>query len=171
MKIWSSLAIAFLLLGMGSLEANAWFNLTGVWEGIWTCRVQIDGSPTIIKNKFSVMKITHTDSEVNVDLDNDEWHYHGWAAANNQNADKGATTFVECRTSPASRAYNEVVSAVVKAPSGAATGEFKGTSAYNSTDATETDLGGICIYTFKRVSSHDPEIGPCLSTVPPVGAR
>lgn len=172
------LAVSFLLIG-GVLQAHA-FNMTGTWKGTWTCRVQRDGTATTIANQSSVIKITQVGSAVNMDLDNNEFHYSGWARTDNENVDRGATTVVECRTNPASAVYNEVISAEVKAPSGAKSGEFNGTSAFNSTEILlggctwwdprcdsalaangSTDIGGICRYTFKRVSSADPGVGAC----------
>jgi len=151
-------------LGAGVIQAHA-FNMTGTWKGTWTCRVQHDGTATTIANQASVMKITQVGPAVHVDLDNGEFHYSGGARTDNENADRGATTVVECRTNPASAVYNEVISAEVKAPSGAKSGEFNGTSAFNSTeplpgectwwdprcdsalnfpDDVSTDIGGIC---------------------------
>jgi hypothetical protein len=169
------------LLGVGALQAHA-FNMTGTWKGTWSCRVQHDGTATTIANQTSVIKITQVGSAVNMDLDNNEFHYSGWARTDNENADRGATTVVECRTNPASAVYNEVISAEVKAPTGAKSGEFNGTSAFNSTEPlpgawtpfdppcgsdlssledVTTDIGGICRYSFKRVSATDPGVGAC----------
>ena len=183
MRTTSILVAVGVLLGVGAIQVHA-FNMTGTWKGTWTCRVQHDGTATTIANQASTMKITHVGSAVYVDLDNGEFHYSGWARTDNENADRGATTAVECRTNPASAVYNEVISAEVKAPSGASSGEFNGTSAYNSTDNlpgcsfldpqcnsalnstdnVSTDIGGICRYTFKRVSSDNPGVGACTFT-------
>lgn len=186
MRITQALFFAAVLLGAGVLQAHA-FDMTGTWKGKWTCRVQENGTPITIANNASIMKITQIGSSVHVDLDGGEFLYNGWAGADNDNADRGATTVVECRTKPRSANYNEIISAEVKAPSGAGGGQFNGTSAYNSTDVStplgcspldprcastfdstdtvNTDIGGICRYTFKRVSSTDPGVGPC----PPQG--
>jgi hypothetical protein len=179
MKTSGMIAAVGALLGFGVLQAHA-FNMTGTWKGTWTCRVQRDGTATTIANQASVMKITQVGSTVNMDLDNNEFHYSGWARTDNENADRGATTVVECRTNPSSAIYNEIISAEVKAPTGAKSGEFNGTSAFNSTEILpggctwwdprcdsvltangSTDVGGICRYSFKRVSSADPGVGTC----------
>jgi hypothetical protein len=160
MKVARTIAFVCLFLGAGALQAHA-FDMTGTWEGQWSCRVQINGTPTTIANDNSVMKVTQIGSVVHVDIDNGAYLYNGWAAADNDNAKRGASTFVDCETSPRSRLSNEVISARVKAPSGSSNGEFNGTSAYNSTDEVETDLGGICQYTYTRTSSTDPGIEQC----------
>jgi len=181
MRTTQALFFAAVLLGAGVIPAHA-FDMTGTWKGTWTCRVQKDGTPITIANNASIMRITQIGSTVHMALDDGLFLYNGWAEADNENADRGATTLVECRTSPQSANYNEVISAAVKAPSGAGGGQFNGTSAYNSqantlpTGCTPLDprcesvpnspdviseLGGICRYTLKHVSSVDPGIGPC----------
>jgi len=181
MRTTEVLLAAGFLLASGAIQAHA-FNMTGTWKGTWSCRVQRDGTATTIANQASVLKITQVGSAVHVDLDNGQFHYNGWARTDNENADRGATTVVECRTNPASAVYNEVISAEVKAPTGVKNGEFNGTSAFNSTEPlpgactpfdprcgsdlssledVTTDIGGICRYSFKRVSSADPGVGAC----------
>jgi len=155
-----ALVLLCVLFGAGVIQAHA-FNMTGTWGGQWTCRVQENGTFTIIANPSSVLKITHTGSTVFVDLDNGLYHYSGWAGTDNTNVDRGATMVVECRTNPASRVYNEMISAEVTAPSGTGRGKFDGISVYNSTDDISTDIGGICSYIFKRTSSADPGVGAC----------
>lgn len=161
MRSARTLVLTCILFGVGVVQAHA-FNMTGIWRGRWDCRVQENGTFTIIKNLHSVMKITHTGSTVYVDLDHGSFHYSGWARANNGNANRGATTVVECRTSPTSPVYNEIISAEVTAPSGTGRGKFIGASTYNSTDDV-IDIGGVCSYIFERVSSIDPGVGPCPS--------
>jgi len=122
-----ALVLLCVLFGAGVIQAHA-FNMTGTWGGQWTCRVQENGTFTIIANPSSVLKITHTGSTVFVDLDNGLYHYSGWAGTDNTNVDRGATMVVECRTNPASRVYNEMISAEVTAPSGTGRGKFDGIS-------------------------------------------
>jgi len=164
MRIARTVAFICIFFGAGALQAHA-FDMTGTWEGKWTCRVQINGTPTTIANDDSVMQITQVGPIVHVDLDNGAYLYNGWAGADNDNPKRGASTFVGCGTSPRVRFDNEVISARVKAPTGSNNGEFSGTSAYNSTDVGDIELGGICRYTFTRTSATDPGIGPC----PPQG--
>ena len=154
------LAFVCLFVGIGALQAHA-FDLTGTWEGKWTCRAQINGAPSTIANDDSVMKITQLGPDGYVDLDNGTYHYSGWAAADNDNDKRGATTVVDCDTNPRSEFSNEMISAKVKAPSGADSGEFNGTSAYNLAQPGNIELGGICRYTFERVSATDPGVLPC----------
>ena len=180
MRTTQALFFAVVLLGVGVSQAHA-FDMTGTWKGTWTCRVQKDGTPTTIANNSSIMKITQIGSAVHMALDDGLFLYNGWAGTDNENADRGAATLVECRTNPQSANYNEVISAEVKAPSGAGSGQFNGTSAFESQASTLpgctitdprcepapkstiviSELGGICRYTLKRVSSTDPGIGPC----------
>src|SRR2546427_10527936 len=101
MKIARTLVLTCVLLGTGLVQAYA-FNMTGIWNGRWDCRVQENGTFIFIKNPTSVMKITHKGSTVHVDLDNGSFHYSGWARANNGNPNQGATTVVECQTDPTS---------------------------------------------------------------------
>jgi hypothetical protein len=160
MRSARTLVLTCVLFGAGIIQAHA-FNMTGLWKGRWDCRAQQNGTFQIFGNPSSVLKITQTGSAVYVDLDNGSYHYSGWAGTNNKNADRGATTVVECRTDPTSPVYNEIISADVNAPSRTGSGKFIGISVYNSTDALSTDIGGTCSYIFQRTSSADPGVGPC----------
>jgi hypothetical protein len=162
MKAARTIIFACVFLGAGVIPSHA-FDITGTWEGGWTCRVQHKGTFTTIAKDAVTMKVTHSGSTVYMDLDNDRYHYNGWAGADNENANRGALTVVECRTRPTSTVFNEVISARVKTSS--AGGEFNGTSTYTFIDPTNTDIGAICKITFKRTSAADPGVGPC----PPEG--
>jgi len=56
MKVARTIAFVCIFLGAGALQAHA-FDMTGTWEGQWSCRVQINGTPTTIANDDSVMKV------------------------------------------------------------------------------------------------------------------
>jgi hypothetical protein len=152
------LLLGLLAPGVGRTEPVP--NLTGTWEGRYTCKALSNGVPVRFTQKdsvgtVSVLKITHTDTALNADLDAG-FHYAGFAAAQVKDSTKGAATFVECSTTPASNAYNEVFSVNVNTKPAHAT--LKGTSVYNLSDV---EIGGICTYNYKRVDTADPGIGPC----------
>ena len=159
MKAARILILACVFLAVGVVPGSA-FDMTGTWEGGWTCRVQHNGTFTSFSVKAVTMQVTQQDSTVYLDFFNGKYHYSGWAEADSENANRGAVTVVECRTSPTSTAFNEVISARVKTSGG---GEFSGTSTYSLIDPLVTDIGGICKLTFKRTSAADPGVGPCLS--------
>jgi hypothetical protein len=136
MKIARTLVLLCAFFATGASQVHT-FNMTGTWEGRWDCRVLENGIFTTLSNPFSIMKITHVGSIVYVDLDNGSYRYRGWAGAEKKKPNRGATTVVDCQTSPESRLSNEVISAnVTTAPSETPSGQFYGISAYNSTDST-----------------------------------
>jgi hypothetical protein len=130
-------------------------DLTGTWEGKYVCKVLIDGVPTRFKVE-SVLKITHTDTALNADIDN-TFLYVGFAAARTSDPVKGAATFVECATTPTSNGYNDVFSVTVNTKPAHAT--LKGKGAYSNGPAGH--IGGICTFNYKRIDLADPGIGPC----------
>jgi len=158
MRVASTVIFACVLLGAEVIHAQA-FDATGTWDGGWTCRVQHNGTPVTFTKEAIVMKITQQGSTVYVDADNDKYHYGGWAGADTENAGRGAVTLVECRTSPTSTAFNEVISATVKASSRG--GKLTGISAYSFIAPPDTDISGMCKLSFRRTSAADPGVGPC----------
>jgi hypothetical protein len=156
------LLLGLLAPGVGRTEPVP--NLTGTWEGKYTCKVLQNGVPIKFTNMdsvgtpISILKITHTATALNAGLDAG-FHYAGFAAAQVNDSTKGAATFVECSTTPASNAYNEMLSVTVNTKPAHAT--LKGIDVYNLSNLSDQEIGGICRYNYKRVDTADPGIGPC----------
>jgi len=154
-----ALLLGLLAPGVGRTEPVP--NLTGTWEGKYTCKVLLNGVQTktttmdVLGTPISILKLTHTDTALNADSDA-RFHYAGFAAAQAKDSTKGAVTFVECSTTPGSNAYNEMLSVTVNTKPAHAT--LKGIDVYNSGGS---EVGGICKYNYKRVDTADPGIGPC----------
>lgn len=131
-------------------------DLTGTWEGGWTCNTLAEGVPTVLVDDESVMKITHvSDTEVRMsNLAGLELFYSGFAVGWEGQPSKGAVTFVACQTNPNDFAYNEILSARFDT----ATGRLRGYSAFNE---RLTFVGGACKWSFTRVDTADPGVPAC----------
>ena len=136
-------------------------NLTGTWNGKYTCKVLSDGVPIRFTVKSSVLKITHTDTALNADIDS-AFFYAGVAEARTDDPRKGAATFVNCATTPTSNAYNDMASVIVNTKHIKTKPEHAtliGPDVF-STGGSPLQMGS-CTYSYTRVDLADPGVGPC----------
>jgi len=138
--------------------ARAALDLTGTWEGKWSCKDVTSGAATKPGGTVT-MTITHSGGNANASLhrtlkdgsDGGTETYQGGVLELAAKPGQGASTLVGCDTRPGSSNYAETLSANVKVTSTTAT--FKGTSAYQH--GATPSAGGQCKYSFKRTATAD----------------
>jgi hypothetical protein len=161
-----SLAVALVMVAATyASPAQAALDLTGTWEGTWSCKDVTSGA--VAKPGGTItMTITQSGSDVNAFFDrgvsNDG--FQGHVQEITAKPGQGATTLIACETRAGSTDYAETVSAKIKVTAKSAT--FKGVSTYELA-ATPT-VGGQCKYSLKRTATANPGVAAC--PVPPVQA-
>lgn len=155
------LAAMMMVLGvaMHAAPAAAAIDLTGTWEGRWTCKDVTSGADTKPGGTLT-MRVSQIGGDAQTSV---EWfgrdgaphrsetfagHVQELAAKPGQ----GASTLVTC----ADGGYAEALSARVKVSASSAT--FKGSSAYEADGVT---VGGTCKYSLKRTDGADPGVAAC----------
>jgi len=159
-RIRSSLIVIF-FIPLFSQTANA-VDLTGSWEGKWKCKYFSGGAYTSDENVSSTMKISQSGEDLNVVIDDNFFNYHGIVKTSNTNANKGAASFISCKTDTtliAPSGYNELISAKVAV--NPQTGGAVLTAVSTGQQFTADAVSSICHYTMKRVNTDDPLIPPC----------
>ena len=130
-------------------------DLTGTWEGGWSCNTLSDGEPSVQSNDEVVVEISHvSDNEVRMSLFDGGLPYNGFAVGWEGYPNRGAVTFVACSTRPDDIAFNEIASLRFDL----ATGKMGGFSTYNE---RLTFVGGACRWSITRVDIADPGVQPC----------
>src|SRR5215510_12387054 len=175
MKMRTSIVAALLLLGAATPQptgaqfpSTGDFDPTGTWEGDVSCRTQVDGTPQKADLHDQIIKISPGGGGFFLILTGREslvfdFRYRGsFTPDAKKPSEKGAGTFVECRTSTEIPGrYNEVLSVNFKGKAEEA--RLEGTSAYNEPPLRLQ--GGVCRLSFKRISTEDPGVSdPCPPT-------
>jgi hypothetical protein len=139
--------------------AAAALDLTGTWEGRWTCKDVTSGADAKPGGTLTMM-VSQIGGDVQTSV---EWFARDGAPYRSETFQghvqelaakpgQGASTLVAC----SSAAYAEALSARVKVSASSAT--FKGSSAYEAPGAT---VGGTCKYSLKRTDTADPGVAAC----------
>jgi hypothetical protein len=144
--------------------ASAALDLTGTWEGKWSCKDVTFGAATKPSGTVT-MTVTQSGGNANASLhrtlkdgsDGGTETYQGRVLELVAKPGQGASTLVGCETRPGSNNYAETLSANVKVASSGAT--FKGVSAYQW--GATPSAGGQCKYSFKRTTTADPGVAAC----------
>jgi hypothetical protein len=159
-QIYTVAATAALCLSAASVPAHA-FDLTGHWTGKWSCK-GFDGTKFTSGNKESTLAITQSGGTfaAAIDASTDNFTYNGVAITDIKDANKGEVVLLGCHlanTLPAGQDDGELVRASVKTKLDTFKASFKGTSLF--TDAFPEV--GTCKYSYKRIDTTDPAVGPC----------
>lgn len=163
MNVLHRLAALFsLLIAFGALAPAALaFDLTGTWEGKWTCQ-GFDGESFKSSNKESTLLITQTGNTIAASLDNGVFVYNGGAISDVQNPEKrGEAAFAACPNDnlPLATGESEIIRLKVKVRPETGTGALTGLS------IVESEFPDVltCKYKFKRTSTTDPNLLACTS--------
>jgi len=144
--------------------ARAALDLTGTWQGTWSCKDVSNGAVLKPKNTLT-MAVTQSGDDVHAFI---TWNgvsswdtFQGHVQELTGKPGQGAATIITCATRAGSNEYAEMLSATVKvSPTKAkpANASFKATSTYELAPGT---VGGVCKYSLKRISLADPGIAAC----------
>ena len=152
-----TLAVASLVVAGVAPGASA-FDLTGTWEGRWSCQ-GFDGAKFKAANPASTLQITQIGSVLAVNEDGGIFYNGGAILDARSPATKGEVALVKCETDsiPLGGPEGVILRAKVKADVAKGTGSIKGLSIVES-DAPEALT---CKYKYKRTSTIDPGVGGC----------
>jgi hypothetical protein len=155
------LALSFLsaLAAAAAAPAASAFDLTGTWEGRWSCQ-GFDGVKFKSRNSQSTVQITQTGNTLAVNMDNGDYLYNGGAVPDaGSPTTKGEIALTQCGTDsvPLAGPASELLRAKVKADPERGTGSMKGLSILES--AIPDVL--TCKYSYKRTSTTDPAVAAC----------
>jgi hypothetical protein len=134
------------------------FDLTGSWEGRWSCK-GFDGAKFDASNPESTLQITQTGPVLAVREDGGI-PYNGGAIFDTKSpTTKGEIALVKCETDnvPLGGPEGVIIRAKVKADAEKGTGSFKGLSIVES-GAPEVLT---CKYVYKRTSTANPAVAAC----------
>jgi hypothetical protein len=151
-------ALVPLVLCAGASPAGA-FDLTGTWQGRWTCK-GFDGEPFAIVNLDSSMVVTQVGGVVTVDIDVGSLVYNGEAIDDAlKPAEKGEVVLLQCGTDdvPLTTTEGEIVRATARTRIGRTKAMFRAVSIF------EDHLGGVgtCRYSYKRLDTLDLGVPAC----------
>jgi len=155
------LRITMLVIALAWAPATASlaFDLTGTWEGKWSCKIFSFGEKSKESEKDSVMQITQTGDTIFVHLDAVD-RYSGVAIADAAKPDKGMAGIAACSTDNdlvEFAGWDEIVQWKVKTKPDKGKGSIKGSSVWS-------DPGqhiATCKYKYKRVDTADPAVPGC----------
>lgn len=139
--------------------AAAAFDLTGTWQGRWSCQ-GFDGSKFRSFNNESVVLITQNGNTLAVNMDAGDYLYNGGAIPDTgAPTTKGEIALTQCGTDnlPLAGEDTEILRAKVKADAEKGTGSLKGLSILES--AIPDVL--TCKYSYKRVDTANPNVPAC----------
>lgn len=147
-----------------AVPASAVLDLTGTWEGTWSCKDVTNGAVLKPKNTLT-MTVTQSGSDVYAVLTwdglNSSNTFQGHVQELTDKPGQGAATIISCAQNTPPIEYTEALSGMVKvSPTNAkpANATFKATSTY---EGAPVSVGGVCKYSLKRVSLADPGVAAC----------
>lgn len=152
-------SLFFLAAAAALAPAASAFDLTGTWEGRWSCQ-GFDGVKFRSLNSQSTVQITQTGNTLAVNMDNGDYFYNGGAVPDaGSPTTKGEIALTQCGTDnvPLAGPDAELLRAKVKADPEKGTGSMKGLSILES--AIPDVL--TCKYSYKRTSTADPAVAAC----------
>jgi hypothetical protein len=135
------------------------FDLTGTWEGRWSCQ-GFDGAKFRSGNSESVVLISQTGNTLAVSMDAGAYLYNGGAIFDTASPEtKGEVVLNQCGTNnlPLAGADGELLRAKVKADAEKGSGSLKGLSIYES---SVPDIL-TCKYSYRRTSTANPAVPAC----------
>jgi hypothetical protein len=152
-------ATVALCLSAAVAPAHA-FDLTGHWTGKWSCK-GFDGGKFTSGNKVSTLAITQSGGSfaAAIDASSDNFTYNGVVITDTKDANKGEVVLLGCHLANTLPAQNdsELVRASAKTKLNTFKASFKGTSVF----ADAFPEVGTCKYSYKRIDTTDPAVGPC----------
>lgn len=135
-------------------------DLTGTWEGRWSCKI-FNGAKHTEGNKQSVFQITQMGTAFGADLDSGGYHWNGAVIADAKNtANKGEAVLIQCGTDnlPLIGSEAEIIRATVKTKPNSVKATLTGLSIFEN----GSDAFGTCRYSYKRTTlSTGSTIGAC----------
>ena len=157
-----------LVFGLAALAARAAlapaasaFDLTGTWQGRWSCQ-GFDGAKFRSSNGESVLLITHdpVTRVLAANMDNGDYLYNGGSIPDvNAPETKGEVALMQCGTDnlPLAGADAEILRAKVKVDVEKGTGSIKGLS------ILESSIPDVltCKYSYKRTDTANPNVAAC----------
>ena len=162
MKV-SMMFVALSIVSSVSAEAQLVPDLTGTWQGKWTCK-SFDGVKFNEGNKTSTLQITQLSTTTfAADLDNGDFHYNGALIPAVKNtadkAGKAEAIMNQCPTDNLPLAGNEgeIIRVSVKTKPNDFKASLKGLSIFENGDPSL----GTCKYSFKRKSPTGQTIAAC----------
>jgi hypothetical protein len=155
-----ALSLFSLLAAVGVASRASAFDLTGSWEGRWSCQ-GYDGAKFRSGNSRSTLLITQNGNTLAVDMDGGSYFYNGGAIPDGSSpTTKGEIVLAQCGTNnlPLAGADDgEILRAKVTADAEKETGSIKGLSILES--AIPDVL--TCQYSYKRSSTANPGVAAC----------
>jgi hypothetical protein len=158
MKLATSVGHALLGIVLSASPLHA-LDLTGTWDGTWSC-AGFDGTKYAIKAETSVLKITHGAGRVARASIDDFYFYAVAVVPEGQKPEESAVAALdECGTddAPLAGSESELMRAKVTSKAGRSKTVFSGTSVF------EDGFGsvGTCEYSYVRRDTVDPGVPPC----------
>ena len=155
----AALSFVSLLAAVAIAPGASAFDLTGTWEGRWSCQ-GFDGAKFRSGNSESIVLITQTGTTLAVNMDNGDYLYNGGAIFDTGSPDtKGEVVLTQCGTDnlPLAGADGEILRAKAKADAEKGSGSLKGLSIFES---AVPDII-TCKYSYKRTSAANPAVPAC----------
>lgn len=150
------LLVALLLAPAASTSA---FDLTGTWEGKWSCKGLDLGIKSKLQNGGSVVEIVQTGDSLAIRFD-DADDYGGITVEDVSNADKGAAAIVACSTSSDltfGTDFDDMQHWRIKTNPASGKGRIKGVGVWSPPGNSVS----TCKYSYKRVSTTPPVAVGC----------
>ena len=147
------------LLASALAPAATAFDLTGTWEGRWSCQ-GFDGAKFRSSNGVSTLLVTQVGNALNVNMDAGDYLYTGGAIPDAASPDtKGEIALAQCGTDniPLAGPDSEILRARVK------TNPESGAGVIKALSILESSIPDVltCKYSYKRVDTADPAVGGC----------
>ena len=143
--------------------AMAAINLTGTWEGTWSCKDVTLGAANKPGGALT-MTVTQSGNDVYAFIDYDgsgTASFQGHVGELTDKPGQGASTLIACSTRAGSDQYGGTLSAKVKVnQDDPLQASLKGTSAYEGS-APFLSVGGTCKYSLKRTALANPGVVAC----------
>lgn len=133
------------------------FDATGTWLGRWSCK-DFDGQKFSEGARDVTILVTQTGDFLAMDFDGGAYRYNGRSLNDAAKPDKGEVVFVSCGidNQPFAGGLSEIIRVAIRTKLGAVKATFQGQSVFEQGASV-----GTCKYTFKRVSTQDPNVSDC----------
>jgi hypothetical protein len=157
-----ALLLAFAAAPLGLSTAAGAANLTGTWEGSYSCQ-GFDGENYKTGNKDSVLLISQEGQIFAANIDNDTFVYNGLVIDDDADpAGKGNLVMNQCGTDaiPGEGPEGEIVRMAIKVNADKGTGTLKGVSIVEFFDKTGPGVV-TCKLKYKRVSTTVAKFNGC----------
>jgi hypothetical protein len=153
--------LAFLLASGSVADAAFALDLTGTWQGKWSCTGS-DGAKFSDANATSTMLVSQAGNSLQVTMDGGGFHYAGGIIADTAKPEaKGQGVLVNCGTNNSAfdGPEGELIRITVKAKAGSSDVALKGSSIFEGN--SPTPYVGSCKYSFRRTDVTDPVVPAC----------